>query len=94
MKEVLPIKKSIFWSDLGIARKFYQKKAHVQLNKVSSSGATRTTLVKRTKDPMMLLGSKKLVLLPLLQTKMRRLKSTCMYVICMFGLTISGTPHF
>ncbi|EEC45398.1 predicted protein [Phaeodactylum tricornutum CCAP 1055/1] len=27
MKEVLPIKKNIFWSDLGIARKVYQRKA-------------------------------------------------------------------
>jgi hypothetical protein len=53
MKEVLPIKKSIFWSDLGIARKFYQKKALIQLNKVNSSDGNRT-LVKRTKDPMML----------------------------------------
>lgn len=27
MKEVLPIKKNPFWSDLGIARKIYQGKA-------------------------------------------------------------------
>ena len=27
MKEVLPIKKKIFWEDLAIARKIYQKRA-------------------------------------------------------------------
>ena len=27
MKEVLPIKKKVFWSDLGIARKIYRGKA-------------------------------------------------------------------
>ena len=27
MKEVLPIEKNVFWSDLGIARKIYKGKA-------------------------------------------------------------------
>ena len=36
LKEILPIRKNIFWSDLGIARKIYQKKALVQ--RVTSSG--------------------------------------------------------
>lgn len=51
MKEVLPIKKSIFWSDLGIARKLYQKRALIQLYTVNSSDGTRT-LMERTIDPM------------------------------------------
>lgn len=38
IKEVLPIEKSIFWSDLGIARKLYQKKALIQLFKVDYNG--------------------------------------------------------
>jgi hypothetical protein len=51
IKEVLPIKKSIFWSDIGIARNLYQKKALVQLYKVNSSDGARI-LVERTKCPM------------------------------------------
>jgi len=50
IKEVLPIQKAIFWSDLGIARKLYQKKALIQLFKVNTSGTL--TLVTRTKEPM------------------------------------------
>ena len=30
MKEVLPIKKQVFWDDLGIARKIFQRKALMQ----------------------------------------------------------------
>ena len=50
IKEVLPIQKSIFWSDLGIARKLYQKKAFIQLYEVDSNGSRK--LITRTKDPM------------------------------------------
>lgn len=50
IKEVLPIKKRVFWSDLGIARKLYQKRALVQLYEVHADGSRK--LVARTKDPM------------------------------------------
>jgi Domain of unknown function (DUF389) len=30
LKEVLPIKKKVFWTDLGVARKIFQRKALVQ----------------------------------------------------------------
>ena len=30
MKEVLPIQKNVFWTDLGVARKVYQKRAVLQ----------------------------------------------------------------
>jgi len=40
MKEVLPIEKSIFWSDLGIARKVYQRRAVLQHAQVAISTAT------------------------------------------------------
>jgi uncharacterized hydrophobic protein (TIGR00271 family) len=30
LKEVLPIKKKVFWTDLGVARKIFQRKAFVQ----------------------------------------------------------------
>jgi hypothetical protein len=51
IKEVLPLaEKSIFWSDLGIARKLYQKKALIRLYKVDSTG--NQTLVTSTKEPM------------------------------------------
>ena len=35
IKEVLPIKKKIFWSDLGIARKVYGKKAVIRRDDVT-----------------------------------------------------------
>lgn len=31
MKEVLPIEKNVFWSDLGVARKIYRKRALLQV---------------------------------------------------------------
>jgi Domain of unknown function (DUF389) len=37
IKEVLPIKKSIFWDDLGIARKVYQRHALVSVEQVAAS---------------------------------------------------------
>jgi len=40
IKEVLPIEKSIFWSDLGIARKVYQRRAVLQRAQVAISTAS------------------------------------------------------
>jgi len=40
MKEVLPIEKSVFWSDLGIARKVYQRRAVLERAQVNVSGAS------------------------------------------------------
>jgi Domain of unknown function (DUF389) len=37
MKEVLPIKKKLFWNDLGIARKVYQQHALINVESVSMS---------------------------------------------------------
>jgi hypothetical protein len=37
MKEVLPIKKNIFWDDLSIARKVYQKRALVRIDQILAS---------------------------------------------------------
>ena len=34
IKEVLPINKSVFWEDLGIARKIYRKRALLEVNEV------------------------------------------------------------
>jgi hypothetical protein len=34
MKEVLPINKKVFWDDLGVARKVYQKRALIQRSHV------------------------------------------------------------
>ena len=37
MKEVLPIKKNIFWDDLSIARKVYQSHALIRIDNVQES---------------------------------------------------------
>ena len=37
MKEVLPIKKNIFWDDLSIARKVYQNHALIRIDNVQTS---------------------------------------------------------
>jgi len=42
IKEVLPIEKSVFWSDLGIARKVYQKRAVLERAQVAISTASET----------------------------------------------------
>lgn len=34
LKEVLPIEKKVFWSDLGVARKIYRKRALLQVVEV------------------------------------------------------------
>ena len=37
IKEVLPIKKKIFWNDLSIARKVYQSRALIRIDHVQAS---------------------------------------------------------
>lgn len=37
MKEVLPVKKKVFWEDLGVARKIYQHRALLQSHTVTST---------------------------------------------------------
>jgi uncharacterized hydrophobic protein (TIGR00271 family) len=39
MKEVLPIKKNVFWDDLGVARKIYQRRALMQSFPLSTEPA-------------------------------------------------------
>jgi uncharacterized membrane protein len=39
MKEVLPIKKSVFWEDLGVARKVYQRRALLQTSTMLNDSA-------------------------------------------------------
>lgn len=80
MKEVLPIKKSIFWSDpLGIARKLYQPKEGPYTIKQGEFKWCKSYSCE-THQRCIQWCWKKIVLLPLLQTKMRWLKSTLNHV--------------
>jgi uncharacterized membrane protein len=38
MKEVLPIEKKVFWEDLGVARKIYQKRAILEVVEADDAG--------------------------------------------------------
>ena len=46
MKEVLPIKKKVFWEDLGVARKIYQNRALLSRDQYCQS----SELVEATKN--------------------------------------------
>lgn len=41
MKEVLPIEKKVFWSDLGVARKIYQRRALLEVVEVDNEPAEK-----------------------------------------------------
>lgn len=48
VKEVLPIKKNIFWEDLGVARKVYQRQALIRVEHVKLSDVRLSS----SEDPM------------------------------------------
>jgi len=39
LKEVLPIEKKVFWEDLGVTRRIYQRRALLQVVKVDDNEA-------------------------------------------------------
>ena len=43
MKEVLPIEKKVFWEDLGVARKIYQKRAILEVEEAGEAGGEEAT---------------------------------------------------
>jgi hypothetical protein len=47
LKEVLPIEKKVFWSDLGIARKIYKGKAILAREAFDPEVSARPELTKR-----------------------------------------------
>jgi Domain of unknown function (DUF389) len=51
MKEVLPIKKNIFWEDLGVARKVYQRHALIRVEHVKLSDVRLSA----SEDPMIVM---------------------------------------
>jgi len=39
LKEILPIEKKVFWEDLGVTRRIYQRRALLQVVKVDDNDA-------------------------------------------------------